>query len=376
MFANKIEYIMKPKIVIAWILFFWSVTSFAQNQESFDVFKRNHSEDLSYSKLQQFLIDKENQEKEIELELSDNRNTLKAIANDSGYLRMSLTLLREFISHNKNKEIKYMDLPNDLKNVVNYYYSITYGNLSAQEIPSATKISLNAIQSKLEQRLSSIDVLLTQVEKNKKRINELNMDIVYARRERENKYQIDDFNKLIVVIFAYILAGLLVGFYVLLIWKSHEPVAKDFLAGSGLQFMALFALIICIAMFGVKGIIDGKELATMLSAIAGFILGKSYPEKKQPPKTDFIPVPMQPDKAVADFTLQIDNQYDFTDVVVNMNGKPIGQALNGFLKATGLQPGKWQMEIIAKTKAEPYTIVSKLMECDLAEGQNTLRLSI
>lgn len=43
---------------------------------------------------------------------------------------------------------------------------------------------------------------------------------------------------------------------------------------SGLQFVTLFSIIIAIILFGLTGILEGKELSALLGSIAGYILGK------------------------------------------------------------------------------------------------------
>lgn len=54
------------------------------------------------------------------------------------------------------------------------------------------------------------------------------------------------------------------------------------------EFITLFVLIISIILFGILKILEGRELAAILSGIAGYILGKSRPNKaeKDEPEAD------------------------------------------------------------------------------------------
>jgi hypothetical protein len=69
--------------------------------------------------------------------------------------------------------------------------------------------------------------------------------------------------------------ALLIFFFVFISRKSETNLAKDFLSsGNGLQFITLFSLIIAIILFGGLGVLEGRELAAILSGISGYILGK------------------------------------------------------------------------------------------------------
>lgn len=44
---------------------------------------------------------------------------------------------------------------------------------------------------------------------------------------------------------------------------------------SGIQFVTLFSIIIAIILFGLTGVLEGKELSALLGSVAGYILGKA-----------------------------------------------------------------------------------------------------
>jgi hypothetical protein len=48
-----------------------------------------------------------------------------------------------------------------------------------------------------------------------------------------------------------------------------------FSGDSGIQFIALFSIIIAIILLGLTGILEGKELSALLGSVAGYILGKA-----------------------------------------------------------------------------------------------------
>ncbi|MFT5646590.1 MAG: hypothetical protein ACI976_001272 [Aureispira sp.] len=72
-----------------------------------------------------------------------------------------------------------------------------------------------------------------------------------------------------------LLIGLLLGAFFLVVYlKSNNNLSSHLLSGNGLQFITLFVLIIAIILFGILGILEGRELAAILSGISGYILGK------------------------------------------------------------------------------------------------------
>lgn len=68
---------------------------------------------------------------------------------------------------------------------------------------------------------------------------------------------------------------------VVLIWwffkiaQADEVVRRAvFSAQAGIQFLTLFCLVISIVLFGVAGILEGKELSALLGGLSGYILGR------------------------------------------------------------------------------------------------------
>jgi len=92
------------------------------------------------------------------------------------------------------------------------------------------------------------------------------------RMDIEGKEQ--DFKKSVSLYFAIIVAMVIAGFFV--IAGYDEKVRQEIFAGqAGIQFITLFSLVIAIILFGITGVLEGKELAALLGGLAGYILGRS-----------------------------------------------------------------------------------------------------
>jgi len=71
-----------------------------------------------------------------------------------------------------------------------------------------------------------------------------------------------------------ILVGLVIAGFFAISW--HDQVVRQaiFSGQSGIQFLTLFSLVIAIILFGITGILEGKELAALLGGLSGYILGR------------------------------------------------------------------------------------------------------
>lgn len=106
----------------------------------------------------------------------------------------------------------------------------------------------------------------------------VNKDRDIATKAIQGIYNVEkgnqDYKAKISLYYAVIIFALILISFLFLFKKSSPEIGNDFLNGNGLQFIALFAIIISTILFGILGILEGKELAAILSGIAGFILGK------------------------------------------------------------------------------------------------------
>lgn len=81
------------------------------------------------------------------------------------------------------------------------------------------------------------------------------------------------------LIFAILILLVIVGFF----WTAlnDEKVRQAVFAGQvGLQFIALFSIVIAIILFGITGILEAKELAALLGSLAGYILGRTMSNQR------------------------------------------------------------------------------------------------
>lgn len=73
--------------------------------------------------------------------------------------------------------------------------------------------------------------------------------------------------------FAGLVAIVIIGFFIIAF--RDDAVRRAIFSGqSGIQFLTLFSLVIAIILFGITGILEGKELAALLGGLSGYILGR------------------------------------------------------------------------------------------------------
>ncbi len=152
---------------------------------------------------------------------------------------------------------------------------------------------LDIITDKIRKKVTCLKKdyqLMNILHTSRKNLNEdidkaqLRIDHLYG-----NLYDDGKFRLWITGIFSTIVGALLLFFFIFITRMSESTLAKDFLSsGNGLQFITLFSLIIAIILFGVLGVLEGRELAAILSGISGYILGKGIqnPAKGNDKKTD------------------------------------------------------------------------------------------
>lgn len=163
----------------------------------------------------------------------------------------------------------------------NTNYQQIYANLGTQ----FNDTSLYSDSEKTKKTKENYDTIMARIKSNisisKSNINVITQDIESIKQIINNRMNSDkaqnDFRTWTSGIFAILLAIIIASFYYVL-YKTNAPDVASILVGeSGLQFITLFSLIISIILFGVLNILEGKELAAIISAIAGFILGKHNP---------------------------------------------------------------------------------------------------
>jgi hypothetical protein len=107
------------------------------------------------------------------------------------------------------------------------------------------------------------------------------------------EYRDMSFRSQVSIFFSVLIAIMIVSFFVVIYRKSANTGGAMLLSDGGLQFITLFVLIIAIILFGILKILEGRELAAILSGIAGYILGRGSQPKAPPSGADpAAPAPM------------------------------------------------------------------------------------
>ncbi len=76
------------------------------------------------------------------------------------------------------------------------------------------------------------------------------------------------------IAFAILVAIVILGFFAVA-WSNEDIKKTIFSNESGIQFITMFAIVISVILFGIIGILEGKELSALLGGLSGYILGKS-----------------------------------------------------------------------------------------------------
>lgn len=81
------------------------------------------------------------------------------------------------------------------------------------------------------------------------------------------------FKRTMSITFAILIAIVIIGFFIIS-WLDEKIRQAIFSGQAGIQFLTLFSLVIAIILFGITGILEGKELAALLGGLSGYILGR------------------------------------------------------------------------------------------------------
>jgi hypothetical protein len=81
------------------------------------------------------------------------------------------------------------------------------------------------------------------------------------------------FKTYVSIIFALLVLAVIVGFFSVA-WRDETVRHSLFASAAAIQFVTLFSLVIAITLFGVVGILEGRELSALLGGLSGYILGR------------------------------------------------------------------------------------------------------
>jgi Mg2+ and Co2+ transporter CorA len=76
------------------------------------------------------------------------------------------------------------------------------------------------------------------------------------------------------IAFSALVGVVIIGFFVIA-WSNEDIKKTIFSNESGIQFITMFAIVIAVILFGIIGVLEGKELSALLGGLSGYILGKS-----------------------------------------------------------------------------------------------------
>lgn len=134
--------------------------------------------------------------------------------------------------------------------------------------------------------------ILKKLEISDKNIKIVKQDIYECRNQIDStlapEYKQQEFRITISICFAALIGILLIVFFYIVFKRSDENLSKELLSGNGLQFVTLFVLIIAVILFGILSILQGSELAAILSGISGDILGKGTQATRPATQADSI----------------------------------------------------------------------------------------
>ena len=78
------------------------------------------------------------------------------------------------------------------------------------------------------------------------------------------------------IAFSLLVGFVIVGFFGIA-WSNDEIKKIIFANEAGIQFVTIFSIVIAVILFGIIGVLEGKELSALLGGLSGYILGKSRP---------------------------------------------------------------------------------------------------
>ncbi len=235
-------------------------------QSDFKTVFSTDSDKNNFKKLREYL-----QKKKDILKLLQDELFLFSSAeiNDGKLLSKKIKDYEKRIEGKKDQEMMTVDIYLSDQDI-DYYDEITIKKIKDEILPD--------LRSKLQEINAQDSLYRVSVEKLRKNIDLIQQDVSVCEKQIDSslapEIQQQNFSIWISITFASLIGILLVVFFFLIYTKSNEAVGIQLLGESGLQFVTLFILIIVITLFGILGILEGRELAAILSGISGYILGK------------------------------------------------------------------------------------------------------
>jgi uncharacterized protein YktA (UPF0223 family) len=159
-----------------------------------------------------------------------------------------------------------------------YQSEVEYNEDYQQDELTVTVSYVKEVIAYYEKQIDEGRQILKKLNVSDKNIKILKQDIYECRNQIDStlapEYKQQEFRITISICFAALIGMLLIVFFFIVYKRSDINLSKELLSGNGLQFVTLFVLIIAIILFGILSILQGSELAAILSGISGYILGK------------------------------------------------------------------------------------------------------
>lgn len=174
--------------------------------------------------------------------------------------------------------------------VIEHEYPFEFDNLVGHPTPGRVPLAdLQGAAERLAQQDSGAQRTLAAVDSVSgvltASIRTLQQDIHSAESTIDNalapEYQSQKFRIWVSLFFSLLIGIMIVSFFGTIYKKAGDSVGTLLLSDGGLQFVTIFVLIIAIILFGILNILEGRELAAILSGIAGYILGRGAQVKTQ-----------------------------------------------------------------------------------------------
>ncbi len=190
---------------------------------------------------------------ELMYEISGNFTDLERVVN----IEDQIAKLRV---HNDNPEELKL-LLNDLTSKITKLRDdkLIVGEHISKDNPDISEKIRDSLELKVQKILKYTDTLAQLGS----RVSELN----------DTKYVEMDYKTTMSILFGGLVGLVIIGFFIV---ASKDPhVRKTIFSGdAGIQFLTLFSIVIAIILFGITGILEGKEISALIGGISGYILGR------------------------------------------------------------------------------------------------------
>lgn len=148
---------------------------------------------------------------------------------------------------------------------------------------SSNSQSVKSMYDEIAEKLALLNTLTDSIDRVDSDISEL-----IKQSDAESSFKIA-----VSLTFAGLVSFVILGFYIIA-GRNRDVVYTIFSNDSGIQFITLFSIVIAVILFGIIGVLEGKELAALLGGLSGYILGRGSVGQKSSDRPDEAPQPAPP----------------------------------------------------------------------------------